>query len=99
MELDELYPAVVAAESSVAANPLWWESWQTLGRAQLNMGEIQAAIVSFQKAIHIKPDSEELWNDDLQWVRRLWAELSEKKDMNHAELSFHIREHIRIGIN
>lgn len=38
--LQEVFPAVEAAEMAVKLNPLWWEGWQTLGRAQLNLGEV-----------------------------------------------------------
>lgn len=38
--LQEVFPAVEAAEMAVKLKPLWWEGWQTLGRAQLNLGEV-----------------------------------------------------------
>lgn len=38
--LQEAFPAVAAAETAVKLRPLWWEGWQTLGRAQLNLGEV-----------------------------------------------------------
>lgn len=38
--LQEAFPAVTAAETAVKLRPLWWEGWQTLGRAQLNLGEV-----------------------------------------------------------
>lgn len=38
--LQEVFPAVKAAEMAVKFRPLWWEGWQTLGRAQLNLGEV-----------------------------------------------------------
>lgn len=38
--LQEVFPAVEAAEMAVKLNTLWWEGWQTLGRAQLNLGEV-----------------------------------------------------------
>lgn len=38
--LHEVFPAVKAAEMAVKFRPLWWEGWQTLGRAQLNLGEV-----------------------------------------------------------
>lgn len=38
--LQEVFPAVEAAEMAVKLRPLWWEGWQTLGRAQLNLGEV-----------------------------------------------------------
>ncbi|EXC04744.1 Tetratricopeptide repeat protein 33 [Morus notabilis] len=39
--------------------PSWAEAWITLGRAQLNFGEPDSAIQSFDRALAIKPDSEE----------------------------------------
>ncbi|XP_013994758.1 tetratricopeptide repeat protein 33 isoform X5 [Salmo salar] len=36
--LQEVFPAVQAAEMAVKLRPLWWEGWQTLGRAQLSLG-------------------------------------------------------------
>lgn len=38
--LQEVFPAVEAAEIALKLRPLWWEGWQTLGRAQLNLGEV-----------------------------------------------------------
>ena len=38
--LQEVFPAVQAAEMVVKLRPLWWEGWQTLGRAQLSLGEL-----------------------------------------------------------
>ncbi len=38
--LQEVFPAVKAAEMALKHRPLWWEGWQTLGRAQLNLGEV-----------------------------------------------------------
>lgn len=38
--LQEVFPAVEAAEMALKLRPLWWEGWQTLGRAQLNLGEV-----------------------------------------------------------
>lgn len=43
--LQEVFPAVQAAEMAVKLRPLWWEGWQTLGRAQLSLGEVD--LVSF----------------------------------------------------
>lgn len=40
MSLHEMFPAVHAAEMAVQRNPHSWEAWQTLGRAQLGLGEI-----------------------------------------------------------
>lgn len=40
MTLQEVFPAVKAAETAVKLRHVWWEGWQTLGRAQLSMGEV-----------------------------------------------------------
>nr|XP_028604053.1 tetratricopeptide repeat protein 33 [Podarcis muralis] len=71
MSLHEMFPAVHAAEMAVQRDPHSWEAWQTLGRAQLGLGEITLAIRSFQVALHICPLSPELWNEDLSWARKL----------------------------
>jgi len=97
--LGELFPAVQAARQAVACNPTWWVSVQTLGRALLNMGEIRASIISFQKAIHLQPDCSELWEDDLNWARKLLKELLEKhQGMSRDDLGFYVRECMRVGI-
>ncbi|XP_040052955.1 tetratricopeptide repeat protein 33 [Gasterosteus aculeatus] len=69
--LQEVFPAVKAAEMAVKFRPLWWEGWQTLGRAQLNLGEVDLAVRSFQVAIHLCPSERNLWQEDLQWAWRL----------------------------
>ncbi|ELW53463.1 Tetratricopeptide repeat protein 33 [Tupaia chinensis] len=71
MSLHEMFPAVHAAEMAVQRNPHSWESWQTLGRAQLGLGEIILAIRSFQVALHIYPMNPEIWKEDLSWARTL----------------------------
>jgi len=39
MELDEVFPAVQAAEAAVLSHPAWHIGWRTLGRAQLGFGD------------------------------------------------------------
>jgi len=41
MSLGEVYPAVCAAEKAVSLNANWWIGHQTLGRAQLGLGEVK----------------------------------------------------------
>uniref|UniRef100_W5MZI8 Protein kinase, AMP-activated, alpha 1 catalytic subunit n=1 Tax=Lepisosteus oculatus TaxID=7918 RepID=W5MZI8_LEPOC len=69
--LKEVFPAVQAAEMAVRLSPRWWESWQTLGRAQLSLGEVDLAVKSFQVAIHLFPTDRSLWEEDLSWAMKL----------------------------
>ncbi|XP_077354484.1 tetratricopeptide repeat protein 33 [Festucalex cinctus] len=69
--LREVFPAVKAAETAVKLRPVWWEGWQTLGRAQLSMGEVELALRSFQVAVHLRPWERALWQDDLAWAQTL----------------------------
>ncbi|NXP23628.1 TTC33 protein, partial [Scytalopus superciliaris] len=71
MSLHEMFPAVHAAEMAVQRNPRSWDAWQTLGRAQLGLGEIALAIRSFQVSLHIFPMNPEVWKEDLSWARKL----------------------------
>ncbi|XP_054666257.1 5'-AMP-activated protein kinase catalytic subunit alpha-1 isoform X4 [Grus americana] len=71
MSLHEMFPAVHAAEMAVQRNPRSWDAWQTLGRAQLGLGEISLAIRSFQVSLHIFPMNPEVWKEDLSWARKL----------------------------
>jgi hypothetical protein len=41
MAVGEVFPAVQTAQQAVSAQPTWWVGHQTLGRAQLNMGEVK----------------------------------------------------------
>uniref|UniRef100_UPI0037E91CC4 tetratricopeptide repeat protein 33 n=1 Tax=Semicossyphus pulcher TaxID=241346 RepID=UPI0037E91CC4 len=84
--LQEVFPAVKAAETAVKLRPLWWEGWQTLGRAQLNLGEVELAVKSFQVAIHMCPSERSLWQDDLAWARRLQKQhLATKEKIRQEE--------------
>ncbi|XP_077137551.1 tetratricopeptide repeat protein 33 [Ranitomeya variabilis] len=90
--LQEIFPAVQAAETAVSRDPKFVEAWQTLGRAQLGLGEIAMAIRSFQIAIHICPSNTELWEEDLNWARKLLqqkkeAEAAEAKERNQTDFS------------
>ncbi|XP_066505621.1 tetratricopeptide repeat protein 33 [Hoplias malabaricus] len=69
--LQEVFPAVQAAETAVKLRPSWWEGWQTLGRAQLSLGEVELAVRSFQVAIHLCPLERPLWDEDLRWALSL----------------------------
>ncbi|XP_041914736.1 tetratricopeptide repeat protein 33 isoform X1 [Alosa sapidissima] len=69
--LHEVFPAVQAAEMAAKLRPHWWEAWQTLGRAQLSLGEVELATRSFQVAVHLSPCERPLWEEDLSWARKL----------------------------
>nr|XP_020490325.1 tetratricopeptide repeat protein 33 [Labrus bergylta] len=84
--LQEVFPAVKAAEMAVKLRPLWWEGWQTLGRAQLNLGEVELAVKSFQVAIHLCPSEPTLWQEDLAWAWRLQKQhLATKEKLRQEE--------------
>ncbi|XP_006796869.1 tetratricopeptide repeat protein 33 [Neolamprologus brichardi] len=83
--LQEVFPAVKAAEMAVKFRPLWWEGWQTLGRAQLNLGEVDLAVRSFQIAIHQCPSERTLWQEDLTWAWRLQKQQTATKEKIRQE--------------
>ncbi|XP_008324005.1 tetratricopeptide repeat protein 33 isoform X2 [Cynoglossus semilaevis] len=84
--LQEVFPAVKTAEMVVKFRPLWWEGWQTLGRAQLNLGEVDMALRSFQVAIHLCPSERSLWQEDLAWAQKLWKQhLATKEKLREEE--------------
>ncbi|XP_053304077.1 tetratricopeptide repeat protein 33 [Spea bombifrons] len=80
--LHEIFPAVQAAETAVQRDPHFVEAWQTLGRAQLGLGEITMAIRSFQIGLHLCPANTELREEDLTWARKL---LKQKKEHETEE--------------
>ena len=65
-QVGEVYPALHSAEAAVDLCPNWWVGLQTLGRAQLGLGEVGLAVKTFSRAVHIRPDQQELWREDLQ---------------------------------
>nr|CAB3450030.1 unnamed protein product [Digitaria exilis] len=54
LEVGDAWHAITAATRATELDPLWAEAWVTLGRAQLNFGEPDSAILSFDKALAIK---------------------------------------------
>ncbi|OAY64751.1 tetratricopeptide repeat protein 33 [Ananas comosus] len=59
LELGDAWNALRASTRATQLKPSWPEAWVTLGRAQLNYGEPDSSIESFDKALEIKPDYEE----------------------------------------
>eukprot|EP00262_Sarcandra_glabra_P005114 TRINITY_DN16426_c0_g2_i1.p1 TRINITY_DN16426_c0_g2~~TRINITY_DN16426_c0_g2_i1.p1 ORF type:complete len:201 (-),score=36.94 TRINITY_DN16426_c0_g2_i1:106-708(-) len=73
LEIGDAWNALKAASRATELEPSWAEAWITLARAQLNFGEPDASIESFDKALAIKPNSEEAHGDRetaLQLVKR-----------------------------
>ncbi|XP_011027429.1 PREDICTED: tetratricopeptide repeat protein 33 [Populus euphratica] len=63
LEIGDPWSALKAATRATELESSWAEAWITLGRAQLNFGEPDSAIESFDKALAIKPDSKEAQDD------------------------------------
>ena len=74
INLHEWMDAIKAAEKSVKLRPNWWVGYQTLGRAQMGVGEVKLALKNFQVAVHLNPEDEELRKDDLGWAVNLLKE-------------------------
>ncbi|CAA7013447.1 unnamed protein product [Microthlaspi erraticum] len=70
LELGDSWKALKAASRATEIDPSWAEAWTTLGRAQLNFGEPDTAIKSFETALSINADSREV-KDDLQTAKQL----------------------------
>jgi len=68
INLHEWIEAIQAAEEAVKLKANWWVGYQTLGRAQMGIGEVKLALRSFQVAVHLNPAEKELRNDDLDWA-------------------------------
>jgi tetratricopeptide (TPR) repeat protein len=71
LELDQVFPAVLSAENAVERDRTWAPALQTLGRAQLGLGEVQMALRSFEKAVHLDPANDEVSKIDVKCVQRI----------------------------
>ncbi|KAG7262194.1 hypothetical protein CRUP_037716, partial [Coryphaenoides rupestris] len=83
--LQEVFPAVKAAEMVVKLKPMWWEGWQTLGRAQLSLGEVDLAVRSFQVAVHLCPSDTTLRDKDLVWAQTLQRQQRAAREKTQEE--------------
>ncbi|KAI3671707.1 hypothetical protein L1987_52140 [Smallanthus sonchifolius] len=63
LEIGETWKSITAATRATQLEPSWSEAWVTLGRAQLNFGEPDSAIESFDTALAIKADCVEAKED------------------------------------
>ncbi|XP_078434864.1 tetratricopeptide repeat (TPR)-like superfamily protein [Wolffia australiana] len=60
LELGDDWNALKAASRATELEPSWPEAWTTLARAQLNLGEPEESFQSFEKALSLKPGSEDI---------------------------------------
>jgi len=74
MEAGDTYAAIQAAGCAVRCDAQWAPGHQTLGRAQMNFGEVEMAIASFETAVQLDPEGmAEVRDDDLPGARQLLA--------------------------
>ncbi|KAK9073177.1 hypothetical protein SSX86_007501 [Deinandra increscens subsp. villosa] len=86
LEIGETWKSLTAATRATQLEPSWAEAWVTLGRAQLNFGEPDSAIESFDTALAIKADCVEA-KEDRQTALRL---VKKRKQLHSAGL--HVSE-------
>ncbi|MED6216807.1 hypothetical protein PIB30_011398 [Stylosanthes scabra] len=79
LEIGDAWNALKAATRATELEPSWAEAWVTLGRAQLNFGEPDNAIESFDAALSLKPDFEEARDD-----RKTALHLVKKRKQLHS---------------
>ena len=70
-EAGDTLSAIRAGERAVACDAQWADAHQTLGRAQLNLGEVELALNSFHTALHLDPDFVEVRDRDLPMAKEL----------------------------
>ncbi|CAK9182513.1 unnamed protein product [Ilex paraguariensis] len=83
LEIGEAWNALKAATRAAELEPSWAEAWITLGRAQLNFGEPDKAMESFDRALAIKSESVEA-QDDRQTALHL---VKRRKQLHSSGLS------------
>ncbi|KAJ0951661.1 putative tetratricopeptide-like helical domain superfamily [Helianthus annuus] len=83
LEIGETWKSLTAATRATQLEPSWAEAWVTLGRAQLNFGEPDSAIESFDTALAIKADCVEA-KEDRQTALHL---VKKRKQLHTAGLS------------
>lgn len=76
IQVHEWLPAIECAEKATEIKNNWWPGFQTLGRAQLGIGEVKLALRNFQVAFHLNPAQSEIWSEDILWARHLMSKAS-----------------------
>ena len=51
----------------------------------MGLGEVELAVKSFQKAVHLNPSDEELRRDDLEWALSVLKQRDEKMNGENGE--------------
>lgn len=93
LEIGDAWGALKAATRATELEPSWAEAWMTLGRAQLNFGEPDSSLKSFDKALAIKPDLEEARAD-----RIMASHLMKRRKQLHSSGSMSVTEsRYRVG--
>eukprot|EP00940_MAST-03C_sp_MAST-3C-sp2_P000275 g275.t1 len=86
-ELEQDFRAVEAAHLATSMRPAWPCGWVTLGRAQLNFGEVSMALQSFEKAMSLSPSNAEVVRKHVDECRKLIAEFRRKgKDLTTTRI-------------
>ncbi|KAL6049241.1 Tetratricopeptide repeat domain 33 [Balamuthia mandrillaris] len=88
MELGHTFQAVKAATEATLLDPTWAEGHLTLGRAQLNLGELSLASQSFERSIELEPTLLEA-KEELKEVRALLLEKAKLVAQRKAFLEAH----------
>merc|ERR1712133_141581 len=88
INLHEWIPAITSAQQCINMKPNWYIGHQTLGRAQMGLGEVQLAVKSFQKAVHLNPDDQDLRKNDLEWALDLLKQ-RDLKETNDKDAASH----------
>ena len=86
-ELGQYFAAVKQAEYCVSILPSWAVGFQTLGRAQFNLGDFIYAEQSFERALSLDSSLEEVKQYDLPVTRKLATEQSRKLEAKNSENS------------
>jgi len=71
IQVHEWIPAIKCAEQATKLKKNWWPGYQTLGRAQLGLGELSLALRNFKVAFHLNPAQTEIWTEDIVWTKHL----------------------------
>nr|CAB3267339.1 tetratricopeptide repeat protein 33 [Phallusia mammillata] len=78
MLMEKDFQAAQQAEKATQLKKNWWIGWQTLGRAQMNLGHIQLAVKNFSRALHLNPLDNSLRKADLADAVKRWNSLTKE---------------------